>query len=74
MLFYAYSTGAFSSRNIEERLYGYGDVAFRFFAAENFPDHKTISNFRRRHLGTFRGPKSCSEWSNSAIWSSTAPR
>jgi transposase len=48
VLFYAYCTGVFSSRKIARRLEE--DVAFRVLAAENQPDFRTISDFRKRHL------------------------
>lgn len=53
VLLYAYCTGVFSSRRIEKRLHE--DVAFRVLAAQQTPDHKTISEFRRRHLKAFQG-------------------
>jgi transposase/IS5 family transposase len=52
VLVYAYATGTFSSRKIAAKLHD--DVAFRFLAAENFPAHRTISDFRQRHLPEFR--------------------
>lgn len=52
VLVYAYATGIFSSRKIAAKLHD--DVAFRFLAAENFPAHRTISDFRQRHLPEFR--------------------
>jgi len=51
VLIYAYSTGVFSSRKIEKKLYE--DVAFRYLAAGNFPDFRTISTFRKRNLKAF---------------------
>lgn len=48
VLFYAYCSGVFSSRRIARRLEE--DVAFRVLAAENRPDFRTISDFRKRHL------------------------
>jgi len=48
VLFYAYVVGVPSSRRIERRLQD--DVAFRYLAAGNHPDHRTIADFRRRHL------------------------
>lgn len=48
ILFYAYCTGVFSSRKIACRLEE--DVAFRVLAAENRPDFRTVSDFRKRHL------------------------
>jgi len=53
VLLYAYATGVYSSWRIERKLYE--DVAFRYLGAENFPDHKTISEFRRRHLPALQG-------------------
>jgi len=52
VLIYAYATGTFSSRKIARKLQE--DVAFRLLAAENFPAHRTISDFRQRHLPEFR--------------------
>ena len=51
VLIYAYATGVFSSRAIARKLEE--DVAFRVLAAGNFPQHRTICEFRRRHLGDF---------------------
>lgn len=51
ILMYAYATGVYSSRKIEQRLYE--DVAFRYLAAGNFPDFRTINTFRKRHLKAF---------------------
>ena len=51
VLLYAYATGVFSSRAIARKLEE--DVAFRVLAAENFPQHRTICEFRRRHLEEF---------------------
>lgn len=51
ILLYGYSTGTFSSRKIAQKLEE--DVAFRYLAANNFPRHRTISEFRRRHLSRF---------------------
>ena len=48
MLVYAYATGVFSSRKIARKLHE--DVAFRVLAADNFPAHRTISDFRAFHL------------------------
>ena len=52
VLIYAYATGVFSSRRIARKLED--DVAFRMLAAGNFPQHRTICEFRRRHLEDFR--------------------
>lgn len=48
VLVYAYATGVFSSRKIARKLYE--DVAFRVLGAGNFPAHRTICDFRLRHL------------------------
>ena len=47
VLLYAYATGTYSSRRIEAKLED--SVAFRFLAASNQPDFRTISDFRKRH-------------------------
>jgi transposase len=47
VLLYAYCTGTYASRKIEAKLVD--SIAFRFLAAENRPDFRTISEFRRRH-------------------------
>ena len=52
VLIYGYATGVFSSRKLARRLEE--DVAFRMLAAGNFPNHRTICEFRRRHLSDFR--------------------
>ena len=51
VLVYAYATGVFSSRRIAKKLHE--DVAFRVLAAENFPAHRTIREFRALHLSEF---------------------
>ena len=51
VLIYGYATGVFSSRKIAKKLEE--DVAFRMLGAGNFPKHRTISEFRRRHLSAF---------------------
>ena len=51
VLLYAYATGTFSSRAVARKLEE--DVAFRMLAAGNFPQHRTVCEFRRRHLGEF---------------------
>jgi transposase len=48
LLFYAYSTGVTSSREMERRCHI--DVAFRWLAANTAPDYRSIARFRRRHL------------------------
>jgi transposase len=52
VLVYAYATGTFSSRKIAAKLHE--DVAYRVLGSENFPAHRTISDFRKRHLPEFR--------------------
>jgi len=47
VLLYAYCTGTYSSRKIAAKLID--SVAFRFLAAGNQPDFRTLSEFRRRH-------------------------
>jgi hypothetical protein len=51
VLLYGYALGVRSSRKLEERLGS--DVRFMFLAGQARPDHKTISEFRRRHLDAF---------------------
>jgi transposase/IS5 family transposase len=51
VLLYGYATGVTSSRKMEERLRS--DVNVMFLAGQARPDHKTIAEFRRRHLGAF---------------------
>jgi hypothetical protein len=53
LLIYGYTTGVRSSRAIERRLAD--DVAFRFLAAGQEPDFRSIARFRRRHLDAFAG-------------------
>src|SRR6202167_796879 len=48
LLVYGYATGVFSSRKLERATYD--SVAFRFIAANDHPDHDTITAFRRRFL------------------------
>ena len=48
VLFYAYCTGVYSSRKIARKLEE--DVAFRVLAADNQPDFRTVSDFRKEHL------------------------
>ena len=45
---YGYCIGVSSSRRVAQRLHE--DVAFRVLAANNTPDFRTISNFRKDHL------------------------
>lgn len=48
VLIYSYTTGTFSSRKLASKLHE--DVALRMLAAENFPAHRTLSDFRALHL------------------------
>ena len=48
LLVYGYATGVFSSRKLARKLHE--DVAFRVLAADNFPAHRTLSDFRAFHL------------------------
>jgi transposase len=48
VLVYGYATGVFSSRKLARKLYE--DVAFRMLGAGHFPSHRTICDFRLRHL------------------------
>ena len=50
---YGYATGLFPSRGIAGRLED--DVAFRVLGAGNFPSHRTVCGFRRRHPEDFKG-------------------
>ena len=52
VLVYGYATGVFSSRKLARRLEE--DVAFRVLGAGNFPGHRAICEFRRRHLSDFK--------------------
>src|ERR1700683_237921 len=53
VLVYGYCVGVFSSRRIERRLVE--DIAFRVLAADNQPNFRTISDFRKIHLKTLSG-------------------
>lgn len=53
LLLYGYCLGVVSSRQIERRTYE--DVAFRYLAADQHPDHDTIAAFRQRHLPALGG-------------------
>ena len=48
MLIYSYCVGVTASRKIEKKLQE--DIAFRYLASGNFPDFRTISDFRKIHL------------------------
>lgn len=49
LLLWGYSCGVTSSREMERRCAT--DVAFRYLAANQAPDYRSIARFRRRHLG-----------------------
>ena len=53
VLLYAYCVGVSSSRRIASRLHE--DIAFRVLAANNTPDFRTISDFRKDHLDALSG-------------------
>jgi len=48
LLVYGYAVGMRSSRQIEKATYT--DLAFRYLAADQHPDHDTIAAFRQTHL------------------------
>jgi transposase len=52
LVLYGYVTGAVSSRQIERKCHE--DVAFRVIAGGQAPDHDTIANFRKVHLGELK--------------------
>jgi transposase len=49
VLLYGYCTGVFSSRKLAAKCET--DVAFRVLAGGEFPDFRTLAEFRKRHLG-----------------------
>ena len=53
VLLYGYCVGVASSRRIAQRLHE--DIAFRVLAANNTPDFRTISDFRKDHLAALAG-------------------
>ena len=53
VLLYSYCVGVASSRRIAQRLDE--DIAFRVLAANNTPDFRTISDFRKDHLEALSG-------------------
>ncbi len=53
LLVYGYAIGVRSSRKIERATYE--DVAFRYLAANQHPDHNTIARFRERNLDVLEG-------------------
>ena len=53
VLLYGYCVGVASSRRIAQRLHE--DIAFRVLAANNTPDFRTISDFRKDNLQALSG-------------------
>ncbi len=53
VLVYGYCVGVASSRRIAQRLHE--DIAFRVLAANNTPDFRTISDFRKDNLAALSG-------------------
>src|ERR1700682_6156716 len=53
ILLYGYCVGVFSSRQVQKKVVE--DVGFRRLAAENEPDFRTISDFRKLHLSGLQG-------------------
>jgi transposase len=53
VLVYGYCVGVFSSRRIQLRISE--DIGFRVLAAGNAPNFRTLSDFRKIHLGTLEG-------------------
>lgn len=53
LLLYGYSIGVTSSRALERATYE--NIAFRYLAADQHPDHDTIANFRHQHLEPLAG-------------------
>jgi transposase len=52
VLIYGYATGVTSSRKLARACEH--DVAMRFLAANQTPDHRSIAKFRKRHLAAFK--------------------
>ena len=52
VLLYGYATGTFSSRKTARKLDE--DIAYRVLSAGNRPRHRTICEYRRRHLSDFQ--------------------
>lgn len=53
LLLYGYCLGTVSSRKLERATYQ--DVAFRYLAADQHPDHDSIASFRQTHLQALAG-------------------
>ena len=52
VLLYGYCVGVFSSRKLAARCET--DVAFRVLAGGEYPDFRTLADFRHRHLAAFQ--------------------
>lgn len=52
LLIYAYCSGVFSSRRIEQSVRE--NIAFRLLAAGQFPGFRSIARFRKAHIGEFQ--------------------
>lgn len=50
LLVYGYATGMYSSRRIQQATFD--SVAFRYIAADQHPDHDTVSTFRQNRRST----------------------
>src|SRR5258706_3252604 len=53
VLLYGYSVGVVSSRKLERATYE--NLAFRYLAADQHPDHDSIANFRQTHAEALAG-------------------
>src|SRR5271165_4445300 len=53
VLLYGYCSGSYSSRKIQAKTYE--DIAYRYLAADEHPDHSTLAEFRQRHLEALAG-------------------
>ena len=53
LLIYGYCTGVYSSRKIAKGCET--DLAFRMLSGSQFPDFRTMSDFRKEHLEAFEG-------------------
>jgi transposase len=53
LLVYGYCTGTYSSRKLAEKLHD--SVAYRYLAAGNQPDFRTMSDFRKEHGAALAG-------------------
>ena len=60
LLLYGYCTGVYSSRKIAAACET--DVAFRALCGGQFPDFRTVSDFRKNHLGSLCGYCSSRYW------------